>query len=264
MSVDWIEIEALAKHLPPSGATLRLIDVGGQAGASLCELRSDLDVILSPGKDDSWQVSPSSVDAVVSLNCALAVDLLGAALAALRDGGRLILINPHGEPDEALVTTLEQAGYTRILVEPAPRGVLMRGEKPHHQARTIDRVRQTAARDAGHKATRYVYLLVQQTPNKPAWSLAPDEPIEWRAVGVNGDNETVVLAFSSLPKAVEFMQPAVLAGRIHGVNKVAKFRWGVAQAWPFAILLNPSDEILETNTIALIDVDPKTAEVPDE
>ncbi|MBL8164793.1 MAG: hypothetical protein JNJ61_22600 [Anaerolineae bacterium] len=264
MSADWIEVEALAKHLPPSGATLRLIDIGGSASESLRELRGDLDVILSPGKGDGWQVASASVDAVISLDCGLHSDLLGAALAALRDGGRLILIDPHGEPDEALVQTLEQAGYTRILVEPAPRGVLMRGEKPHHEVRTVDRVRQTAARDAGQKAARYVYLLVRQLPNKPVWALTPDEPIEWRAVGVNGDNETVVLAFSSLPKAVEFMQPAVLAGHIHGVNKVAKFRWSVAQAWPFAILLNPSDEILETNTLAWIEVDPKTAEAPDE
>lgn len=264
MSGDAQQIEALARHLPPSGAVLRLIDVGGQAGAALCALRGDLDVILSPGREDEWQIAPASVDAIVSLECALDAAPLAAALAALREGGRLILIDPHSEPNEAFVQLLEQAGYARILVEPAPRGVLMRGEKPHHEARAVDRIRQTAARDAGQKATRYVYLLVQQTPNKPVWSLAPDEPIAWRAAGVNGDDETVALAFSSLPKAVEFMQPGVLAGRIHGVNKVARFRWSVAQSWPFPILLNPSDEILETNTLAWIEVDPQTAEAPDE
>ena len=73
-----------------------------------------------------------------------------------------------------------------------------------------------------------------------------------------------VLAFSSLPKAVEFMQPAVVAGRIKDVNKIAKFRWEVARDWPFPVMLNPSDEIFDTHAAALLAVDPDTAEAPDE
>jgi len=85
--------------------------------------------------------------------------------------------------------------------------------------------------------------------------------------GVGGevrDNETVLLAFSSLPKAVEFMQPAVLAGHILDVNKVAKFAWGVVQALPYPIMLNPSDEIFDTQPVVFVAVDPATAEAPDE
>jgi hypothetical protein len=45
-------------------------------------------------------------------------------------------------------------------------------------------------------------------------------------------------------KAVAYMQPAVLAGAIVGVNKVAKFPAGAAAGWPLPLLLNPSFEAL--------------------
>jgi hypothetical protein len=258
-------IETMVKHLPPGGASLRLVDVGGQAGEILIELRPDLDVILSPGIHDGWLVKPDSIDAVVAYNCAPENHLLESALVALRPGGRLIVIDTRGEPSEGLVKTLEAEGYTRILVErTVVVGVLMRGEKPHTEERTVDRVKQVAGGDAAPRSGRYVHLLIQQTPNKPAWKLEADEKIEWQAVGVAGEGETVVLAFSSLPKAVEFMQPAVLAGRIKNVNKIAKFRWEVAREWPFPIMLNPSDEIFDTHREAVLSVDPRTAEAPDE
>ena len=59
---------------------------------------------------------------------------------------------------------------------------------------------------------------------KPAWKLTPGERVEWRAatVEVPGMGRRL-LAFSALVKAVAYMQPAVLAGAISGVNKVAKF-----------------------------------------
>lgn len=267
--LDSLLIEAMGKHLPPSGATLRLVDIGGRAGAILTEKRADLDVVLTPGQRDSWQLPPNSLDAVVGYGCTLDADLLSAALTSLRPGGRLILLNPNGEPAEALVDTLAAAGYTRILVEPgvetpSPAGVLMRGEKPHTEAHTTDRIKQTAGRDAGRRAGRYIHLLIQQTPNKPVWKLEPDELIEWQAVAVAGDNETVLLAFSSLPKAVEFMQPAVLAGHIRDVNKVAKFSWDIAKNWPFPMMLNPSDEIFDTERVVMVSIDPQTAEAPDE
>src|SRR5262249_6389829 len=146
-------------------------------------------------------------------------------------------------PGHRLVVTLENAGYTRILVEPLSDqgGVLMRGEKPHTTPDTMERIRQVAVRDAESDLStysgRYVHLLIQQTPNKPAWKLQPGEKIEWRALALAqpsvGADETgrVALAFSSLPKAVSFMQPAVVAGAIRGVNKVAKFSRETAQGW---------------------------------
>src|SRR5262249_9393249 len=138
---------------------------------------------------------------------------------------------------------------------PTPIGVLMRGEKPHTEERTVERIKQVAARDnepAPRRSSRYVYLLVQQTPNKPAWKLNKDEPVEWQAVAVAGEDETVLLAFSSLPKAVEFMQPAVMAGYIKDVNKVAKFSWETVRGWPFPVMLNPSDEIFATQTAVFV------------
>lgn len=267
--LERLLIEAMVKHLPPSAASLRLVDVGGRAAPVFFEFLPDLDVILSPGMDDGWLMKPDSIDAVVAYDCSPSDHLLESALMALRPGGRLIIMVAEGEPSEVLVKTLEDAGYTRILVEPGLEqperlGVLMRGEKPHTEERTVDRVKQVAGRDAGSRGGRYVHLLIQQTPNKPAWKLKPNEMIKWQAVGVAGNDETIVLAFSSLPKAVEFMQPAVLAGRIKEVNKIAKFKWEVARDWPFPMMLNPSDEIFDTQVVALLAVDPQTAEAPDE
>ncbi|MBZ0283673.1 MAG: hypothetical protein K8L97_23250 [Anaerolineae bacterium] len=266
IDISRILIEAMAKHLPPSGTALRLLDVDGRAGLILSELRGDLDIFLSPGRADVWQIASESADAVVAYGCSLETRLLKSALNALRPGGRIIILNPDGTADETLVQTLERAGYTRVLVESTnPSGVLMRGEKPHTETRTIDRIKQNAGRDeSGKRPSRYVYLLIRQTPNKPIWALTADDKIEWQAVAVTGDDETVVLAFSSLPKAVEFMQPAVLSGSVKDVNKVAKFRWEVVKDWPHAFLLNPSDEIVDTNTITLLPVDPHSAEAPDE
>ncbi|MBI5669997.1 MAG: hypothetical protein HZC41_18540 [Chloroflexi bacterium] len=267
-SLHSLLIEAAARHLPPSGAALRLLDVGGKAGTVLAALRDDLE-ILPVGKPGGWSVSADTADAVVAYDVPPDVALLRTALDALRPGGRLIVISPTGEPRDLYVRLLEGAGYTRILVEnaiecPSPVGVLMRGEKPHTEERTVDRVRQVAARDEMPRPGRYVYILVNQLPNKPAWMLQPDERLEWGAVAVSGDDETVLLAFSSLPKAVAFMQPAVLNKRIEGVNKIAKYRWDVVHGWPNPVMLNPTDDILETNAVVLLPVDPASAEIPDE
>jgi hypothetical protein len=265
-------LEAMVKHLPPSASSLRLVDIGGRAGAVFAERRADVHIVLTPGRADTWQLPPDSIDAVVGYDCEPIELLLGEALTALRPGGRLILMSPQGKPGESMVKTLESAGFTRILVEtgvesPKRVGVLMRGEKPHTEDHTVDRVKQVAERDADpstRRSSRYVHLLIQQTPNKPAWKLEPDEQIKWQAVAVAGHNESVVLAFSSLPKAVEFMQPSVLAGHIKDVNKVAKFSWETARAWPYPIMLNPSDEIFDTQEVVFVSVDPQSAEEPDE
>lgn len=262
-------IEVMAKHLPPSGASLRLLDVAGRAGDLLHTLRPDIDVVLAPGEEDNWLVNHDSLDAVVAYNCDLTEHLLVSALAALRPGGRLIVMKTKGKPAETQVKTLEQAGFARILVEPGlnepkPSGVLMRGEKPHTEATTVDRAKQVAGRDPGQRQARYIHLLIHQTPHKPAWRRQPSDKIEWQAAAVEGDNETVVLAFTSLPKAVEFMQPAVMEGHITEVNKIAKFQWQIARDWPFPMLLNPSDEIFATQKVTWQPIDPQTAEAADE
>lgn len=266
--VDQLLLEAMAKHLPPSGATLRLVDVAGSVGETLRALRPDIEVVLTPSAGQPWSAPPSSVDAVTGYDVLPDAHLLAEALTALRPGGRLILMDSHGSPAESHVHTLEAAGYTRILVEtgaecPLPVGVLLRGEKPHTETHTLDRARQVAAQGETRRG-RYVHLLIRQTPDKPVWRIEPGETIDWQAVGILDGNTPSVLGFSSLPKAVEFMQPAVLAGQIVGVTKIAKFRWEVADSWPFAVAFNPSSDVFRAHSVTLLRVDPASAESPDE
>ncbi len=262
-------IEAMAKHLPPSASTLRLLDVNGFTGQILSELRQDLEIVAVSSDPETWPIAPQSMDAVAVLGTTPNEALLTAAKAALRPGGRLIMMETSGEPDEMRVQTLEQAGYTRILVEtgiecPLPTGVLMRGEKPHTTDDTLERIQVAADHDDAQPFAdyhgKYVYLLVTQTPNKPVWTLEAGEVIQWQAVTLDG----ALLAFSSLPKAVGFMQPAVLAGRIHDVNKVGKFSVATARTWTQPVLLNPASDVLENGTVGRIEVDATTAEAPDE
>ncbi len=268
--VEKLLIEAMAKHLPPSGAALRLVDVFGRAAAVLNTLRPDIEVIYSPKKESGWRIPPESADAVAAFDAQPTADLLKSAFRALRPGGRLIIMNANLDPSEAYVKTLEGEDFTRILVEvgaecPLPVGALIRGEKPHTEAHTVARIKQVAAQDVPQpRPSRYVQLLVHQTPHKPAWRMTSEDKIKWQAVAVEGDGETVLLTFSSLPKAVEFMQFAVMEGYITNVNKIAKFKWDIVKDWPFPTILNPSDEIFATQAVIMVDVNHVTAEAPDE
>ncbi len=260
----------IAKHLPPSGATLRLLDVGG-ADAPLTELRGELDRIAVADDPSAWHLDDNSVDAVVAIDPHIGAAFLSTVLAALRPGGRLIVVERSREPSRALVETLEQAGYTRILVEPAldgEAGALVRGEKPHQTADTLARIQVAAAQDDALAdfstySGRYLHLLVRQMPNKPVWALRPGESLTWVALALAGD-PPVLLAFSSLPRAVGFMQPAVVSGRVVGVNKVAKYSRDVVREWTMPALLNPSVDLLDSHAVVFIPIDPETAEAPDE
>ena len=263
-------IEVMAKHLPPSTASLRLLDIDGAAGNVLKELRADLNVIVVSGDPAGWSLDEASVDAVVAFGRRLDDTPLPILLAALRPGGRLIVMDPAGTVSEKPVLALEAAGYTRILVEdgitqPAPIGLLMRGEKPHTTADTRERIQQVAGQegdmlDLRSFKGRYVHLLVVQTPNKPVWALAEGERYTWQAVTFDGE----LLAFSSLPKAVGFMQPAVVEGLIRDVNKVGKFSKETAATWTQAVLLNPSLDTVRGKILGHLTIDPDTAEAPDE
>lgn len=252
----------MAKHLPPSGASLRLLDIGGQTGVTLAVLRPDINLtVIEPGA--AWSFAADSFDAITALDVPVTSELLENALTTLRPGGRLILVDSDGVAEESHVRILEMAGFTRILVE----DVLMRGEKPHTEERTVDRILQVANQDAPSASLqdyrgRFVYLLIEQTPNKPVWALRPDDLIEWRAVSV-GEDETL-LVFSSLPRAVAFMQPAVMAGLVTGVNKVAKFKREVVLNWTRPLLLNASIDVLKGQAVNLVSVDHDAAEAPDE
>jgi hypothetical protein len=199
---------------------------------------------------------------------------VGGAPRALRPGGRLIVIDVTAAVEQGQVVRLEQAGYTRILVEPLPEtppGALMRGEKPHMTSDTLARIRASAQSDdlltdLSTYPGRYVFLLIHQTPNKPVWSLREDEKLIWHAVTLASEQpaEPVLIAFSSLSKAVAFMQLAVLAGRIRDVNKVGKFRVETVRAWSLPLLLNPDDTVLRDRAQALLPVEAASAERSDE
>ena len=268
--VERALIEAMAKHLPPSGAALRLLDWDGATGEILRELRADLDIQTVNTQED-WQ--PNSFDAIAIYDRAY-LPLLPNALTALRPGGRLIIVDSNQDPDSQYVSLLESAGYTRILVEtaaecPLPIGVLMRGEKPHTTADTLARVRVAAQADdlltdLNRYPGRYLHLLIRQTPNKPVWALSPDEPLHWHAIAIQHEDGAALLAFSSLSKAVAFMQPAVLSGQLRDVNKVGKFATVTAQGWSLPLLLNPSHDVLTDYVQITLAVDPATAETADE
>jgi hypothetical protein len=270
-------IEAMAKHLPPSASELRLLDVNGETGAILAQMREDVAVTPVSGHTAAWspdEVSAGSVDSIVAFDYVINDDFLRASMQAMRPGGRLIVVNSRGEVTEQLGQKLEQAGFTRILVEtavecPLPTGVLMRGEKPHVTGNTLERVQQVAGQDAAYADLqtyrgRYVHLLVRENPAKPAWKREPGEVVTWEAVALSTADDVALLAFSSLPQAVAFMQPAVLDGRIDGVTKVGKFRREVAQAWERPVLLNGAVDVLDGAPVVFVPVDADTAELPDE
>ncbi len=266
-------IEAMAKHLPPSASTLRLVDVDGSAGAVLRASRSDLELVTMPASAAVWALEPDSMDAVVAYGMSLSDALLEQALVALRPGGRLIVVDPNDAPGAQHVSRLEAAGYVRILVEagalhPHEVGVLMRGEKPHTTQDTLERVAAVAAKDAPLDTWaafrgRYVHLLIRQTPNKPVWALRPDEPVIWEAVAVTHEGAPHLLAFSSLPNAVGFMQMAVLERALRDIQRVAKFSLATARRWQQPVLINPKPSVLASGYL-LLPVDPASAERPDE
>lgn len=258
---------AILKQLPPSASQLRLADVGAVYADLLAQARPDVLALPASLDVSAWTFAPSSLDAVVAYDVWLSPSFLGASLSALRAGGRLVVVLPYEAFDVAWGHTLEQAGYVRVLVEPVSddgAGVLVRGERAHTHSDTLARVRlaHEAEADALTLATyrgRFVTFLVRQTPNKPVWRIAPDERIVWEAV-THGE---ALLGFTSLPKAVSFMQGAVLANAIHGVNKFPKFRKEAVQAWGVPVLLNPISPTPGA-PFGTYTLDPTQAEAPDE
>jgi hypothetical protein len=256
-------LAVMRKHLPPSATHLHLLDIGGMSHFG----ERDFEVTIVNGAAASWRLAPFAFDAVVACDVDLTADVLAACLDVLRPGGRLIVAQSTGRVSADQVKLLEDAGYTRVLVEAVLAGsVLLRGEKPHTEQRTMDRIQQVAGRDSAATLTdfkgRYVHLLIRQTPNKPVWALRPGELVEWHAAAITDDNGPLLLAFSSLPRAVAFMQPAVMQGIIRDVNKVGKFSRAAAQDWP--LLFNPDLDSIADRTIVYVPVDSNLAETPDE
>lgn len=264
----------MARHLPPSAAELHLLDIGGVAGPVLSGRRRDLVVQEASVIHADWDYPANSFDAVMGYDLFLRGSLLQQVLRLLRPGGRFIVVHPTGSPEASHVERLEKAGYVRILVEAAYEnaGVLIRGERKHETVDTLERVRVAADGDLdeldwSQYRGRYVHVLVRQTPNKPVWRMTPQDAIRWEAVAVTEEdhpNDAMLLAFSSLPKAVAFMQPAVLENYVQDVNKVGKFTITAAQTWTMPLLLNPTLDSIRNRAVQMIEIDPTTAEDSDE
>ena len=265
-------VAVMAKHLPPSASTLHLLDLDGISGEILSEWRDDLEIRpLPPAEISQCSVCSNSLDAVVAYDIELTSDLMEFVLDGLRPGGRFIALQSRGRVSESHPRQFSDRGYVRILVEPAldGLGVLLRGEKPHVTADTLDRIQSVAQADSDsldldQYRGRYLHLLILQQPNKPSWKMTPADSITWRAVALERDSEPVLLAFSSLPKAVGFLQPAVLAGVIRDVNKVGKFSRATAADWAWQAIFNPTLESVRHQTYVTVGIDPSTAEAPDE
>ncbi len=265
-------VAVMAKHLPPSASTLRLLDLDGRSGGIMSSWRTDLDITHAlPSGLGNAGFDFDAFDAVVAYDISADGALLSESLKLLRPGGRLIMLQSRGKVSPCQARMLREYGYTRLLVEPAldDLGVLLRGEKPHQTADTTQRVRVVAQTDGDlldlkQYAGRYLHLLIQRRPNKPVWKLSPGETISWHAMAVEQGARQIMLAFSSLPKAVGFMQPAVLKGLIRDVNKVGKFSRGKAQAWTWDVILNPTLDSIRGKPLTTVQVDPDSAEAPDE
>lgn len=327
----WREsVREMARHLPPSGSTLRILDAGcgpGNSALTLANLRKDAQIIaldasvamvkrtqqiitkhavgnqigVARANIQQLPLADSSMDAIAMHSVYYMLDdqpgFLAEAMRVLRPGGRLIMLDPGKVPyplgvfrktlraapsiliwqivsraynrytPERIARELETAGFARVLGENAVSGygVLSRGEKPYSTLSPMERTAQVASNEEvlGSTRARHIFLLIKQTPNKPVWALQPGEIITWGAAAILDQNgQPSALAFSSLPKAVEFMQPAVKAGQIVGVTKVAKF--DKSTAWDFPLMLNPPLDALQNAQHTFIAVDPNRAIIGEE
>jgi hypothetical protein len=236
-----------AKHLPPSAGLPRVLVLDE---ASQPELPTEIEIVLEGEEADAI------VGCVPPHN-------LERWFRRLRPGGRLILA--YAAPAEELLAALTAAGFIHCLVEPLENGLtLYRGEKPPLNSSTE---RLNSLTNNFQTTSPFIFLLIQQNPNKPAWKLEPDELLEWRAACVRDvpTQQPTLLAFSSLVKAVAFMQKAVLAQWLVGINKVGKFKSQVAQTWPLPLTLNPEFETVQAWAIeSPVSVDPQAAITGDE
>lgn len=262
-------VMAMLRHLPPSAAALHVVDVGGSCGAVLTSQRPDLVVQTASLDLRDWSFPPSHTDAITIFDMPLTPDLLNACLEILRPGGRLIAVQPEGQVEASHGLLLEQQGYIRLLIEPAvdTQGVLLRGERAHTTADTLERVQVAAGQDADTLTLdtfkgRFVYLPIRQSPNKPPWKITRDDVVIWEAVTVGDDN--TLLAFTSLPKAVGFLQQAIVQGMMLGITKVAKFRRDVPLLSAYSVLLNPTLDRVQAQPQGFMKIDPQLAEVSDE
>ncbi|MCC7360922.1 MAG: hypothetical protein IT317_15675 [Anaerolineales bacterium] len=225
-----------AKHLPPSAGLPRVLALDAAAAAELAERAEIVPGALSRLPDGPFDAAAGEAGPFH----------LAALQARLRPGGRLILASA-GTP-EGLLAALVEAGLIHCLVEECDLGWLYRGERSplgDPLARQQALAGQPTLPGAEIK-TPHVFLLVNQTPNRPIWKPSGGEGLVWEAATVRdpATGQAALLAFSALVKAVAYMQRAILVGNGPRINKVGKFPAAAAAGWPLPYLLNPDFEAL--------------------
>ena len=182
------------------------------------------------------------------------------------------MLQSRGSVSESQARMLRENGYARLLGGAGagrPRRLAARRKATSDGRHRPARSRSVARADGDlldleQYAGRYLHLLIRQLPNKPVWKLTGEETITWQAAAFDDGARQVLLAFSSLPKAVGFLQPAVLEGLIRDVNKVAKFSRDTAHSWTWAVVLNPTLDSIQGKLLTTVQLDPASAEAPDE
>jgi hypothetical protein len=238
--------QLILKHLPPSADLPRVRPLDARSKRWCMALDRQHAIKTS---------STNDVDATVASDIVHVQD----AVASLRPNGRAIFLIPNkvGVTTELLTEALISNGLTRILTESVlgDSFILVRGERPTDQPRTTDRIATIAQIESAaieilnldQAAQRYpqVHLLVRQQPPSRGW--ADRQPgTTWEALTLQDahSNQSLLIAFTSLVKAVAFMQPAALAGAIHGVNKMPRFGTERTIGWRHPLIINPVFETL--------------------
>ena len=235
----------ILKHLPPSASI---------PNVQACDERSR-----------RWGMSLErqghiTVDNARPIDGVLASELSFAPEAAsiLRPNGRAIFLVPNTTDvaPEAVVQTLTAAGLVRILMEAVldDAYLLARGERPTEHAHPTARIAAIAQLapnasevvEATEIAQQYrsLHLLVRQNPPMRGWTAESD--FTWQAITVRDTqaDRVVLLAFTSLVKAVAFMQPAVIAGVMSNVNKLPRYETELLIKWNLPLIVNPTFEAL--------------------
>lgn len=264
-------IVPMAKHLPPSSLQLKMLDIGATTFGLVAAQRDDVQPVIASLRLSDWDYAEDAFDAVVGCDILTPPELLAEILRVLRPGGRFVCVLPTATVGETYVKRLEDSGFTRILVESVVdhSGVLMRGEKPHTTHDTLERVESVAQADAqrldvAQYRGRYIYLLVKQQPNVPRWKMRDADDLTWHAVAVEQGTNPLLLGFSSLPRAVGFMQAAVLAGTVSDVNQMPRFKPQTVGDWQHEVIINPEPEYLNGQTVIDVRINPDDAEEPEE